>query len=62
MATTNSFLVQFILNSLPPKCGPFQINYNSLKDKWNVSELSSMLIREKARFKKQERSSHFLIL
>uniref|UniRef100_A0A1U7Y848 Uncharacterized protein LOC104245390 n=1 Tax=Nicotiana sylvestris TaxID=4096 RepID=A0A1U7Y848_NICSY len=39
----DSFLVQFILNSLPPEYGPFQINYNTIKDKWNVSELSSML-------------------
>jgi hypothetical protein len=27
------FLVQFILNSLPPQYVPFQINYNSMKDK-----------------------------
>jgi hypothetical protein len=27
------FLVQFILNSLPPQYGPFQINYNIMKDK-----------------------------
>ena len=27
------FLVQFILNFLPPQYGPFQINYNTMKDK-----------------------------
>jgi hypothetical protein len=27
------FLVQFILNSLPSQYGPFQINYNTMKDK-----------------------------
>ncbi|XP_070017023.1 uncharacterized protein [Nicotiana sylvestris] len=43
MKVDDSFLVQFILNSLPPEYGPFQINYNTIKDKWNVSELSSML-------------------
>jgi len=43
MAVDDSFLVQFILNPLPPKYGTFQINYNSLKDKWNISELSSTL-------------------
>ena len=32
------FLVQFILNSLPPQFGPFQINYNTMKDKWNVNQ------------------------
>ncbi|XP_057997430.1 uncharacterized protein LOC131176356 [Hevea brasiliensis] len=33
MAVDDSFLVQFILNSLPPEYGPFQINYNTIKDK-----------------------------
>lgn len=51
-------LMQFILNSLHPKYGPFQINYNSLKDKWNISELSSMLTQEEARLKKQEGGNH----
>ncbi|KAL3524677.1 hypothetical protein ACH5RR_013049 [Cinchona calisaya] len=30
MAMEDSFLVQFILNSLPPNYGPFQINYNTI--------------------------------
>jgi len=38
------FLVQFILNSLPPQYGLFQIHYNTIKDKWNVNELASMLV------------------
>jgi hypothetical protein len=42
------FLVQFILNSLPPY-GSFQIHYNTIKDKWNVNELASMLVQEEAR-------------
>ncbi|XP_009630499.4 uncharacterized protein LOC107815912 [Nicotiana tabacum] len=53
MKVDDSFLVQFILNSLPSEYGPFQINYNTIKDKCNVSELSSMLIREDPRLKKQ---------
>ncbi|GAV76542.1 UBN2_2 domain-containing protein [Cephalotus follicularis] len=40
-----SFLVQFIINSLPSEYGTFQINYNTIKDKWNVNELQSMLIQ-----------------
>ncbi|KAA0051690.1 uncharacterized protein E6C27_scaffold60G00710 [Cucumis melo var. makuwa] len=32
--------------------GPFHMNYNTLKDKWNVHELQSMLIQEEARLKK----------
>ncbi|KAG8369878.1 hypothetical protein BUALT_Bualt14G0059300 [Buddleja alternifolia] len=43
MTLDDSFLMQFILNSLPPEYGPFQINYNTIKDKWDVNELSSKL-------------------
>jgi len=36
MAVDENFLVQFILNSLPSEYGPFQMNYNIMKDKWDV--------------------------
>ncbi|KAA0055982.1 Retrovirus-related Pol polyprotein from transposon TNT 1-94 [Cucumis melo var. makuwa] len=52
MEVNENFLVTFILNSLPSECGPFHMNYNTLKDKWNVHELQSMLIQEEARLKK----------
>ncbi|XP_075076403.1 uncharacterized protein LOC142163052 [Nicotiana tabacum] len=57
MKVDDSFLVQFILNSLPPEYEPFQINYNIIKDKWNVSELSHMLTQEESRLKKQRSHS-----
>ena len=44
MNVDDSFLVQFILNSLPPQYRPFQINYNAIKDKWNVDELATKLV------------------
>nr|XP_009803862.1 PREDICTED: uncharacterized protein LOC104249184 [Nicotiana sylvestris] len=53
MKVDDSFLIQFILNSLPPEYGPFQINYNTIKDKCNISELSSILTQEESRLKKQ---------
>ena len=53
MNVDESFLVQFILNSLPLQYGPFQINYNTIKDKWNVNELASMLVQEDTRLKQQ---------
>ncbi|KAG8383007.1 hypothetical protein BUALT_Bualt05G0139100 [Buddleja alternifolia] len=53
MTVDDSFLMQFILNSLPPEYEPFQINYNTIKDKWNVNELSSKLTQEKTRLKAQ---------
>ena len=33
VAVDEGFLVQFILNSLPFEYGPFQMNYNTMKDK-----------------------------
>ncbi|KAL5183852.1 hypothetical protein HKD37_17G047660 [Glycine soja] len=33
MTVNENFLVQFILNSLPSEYGPFQISYNTMKDK-----------------------------
>ena len=44
MIVDDSFMVQFILNSLPSEYEAFQINYNTMKDKWDVNELSRMLI------------------
>uniref|UniRef100_A0A6N2L229 Retrovirus-related Pol polyprotein from transposon TNT 1-94 n=1 Tax=Salix viminalis TaxID=40686 RepID=A0A6N2L229_SALVM len=52
MEVHESFLVQFIINSLPPEYGLFQVNYNTIKDKWNFQELKAMLIQEEARLKK----------
>jgi len=51
MAVDEGFLVQFILNSLPSEYGPFQMNYNTMKDKWNVHELHNMLVQEETRLK-----------
>ena len=51
MAVDDSFLVQFILNSLPSEYGAFQINYNTIKDKWDVNELTGKLIQEENRLK-----------
>jgi len=33
MVMNESFLVQFIMNSLPTKFGQFQVNYNTIKEK-----------------------------
>ncbi|KAF7807041.1 Retrovirus-related Pol polyprotein from transposon TNT 1-94 [Senna tora] len=52
MTMEDSFIVQFILNSLPPEYGPFQINYNTIKDKWDINELASKLVQEEVRLKK----------
>ena len=48
-----AFLAQFILNSLPPQYGPFQIHYNTITDKWTVNELANKLVQEEARLNQQ---------
>ena len=53
MKVDDNFLVLFILNTLNLKYEAFQINFTSIKDKWDVSELSSMLNEEMSRLKKQ---------
>ena len=62
MTVDKYFLVQFILNSLPPEqYKQFQMNYNITKDKRNVNELINMLIQEKTRLNNQiDHSIHFL--
>ena len=61
MNVDESLLVQFILNSFPLQYGPFQIHYNTIKDKWNVNELASMLVQEETRLKQQGHHSTHLI-
>ena len=39
-----SFLVHFILNTLPHQYGPFKISYNTHKDKWSINELMTMCV------------------
>ena len=41
---SESFLVHFILNTLPHQYGPFKISYNTHKDKWSINELMIMCI------------------
>jgi len=53
MTMNENFFVQFILNSLLSEDGPFQMIYNTMKDKWNVHELHNMLVQEETRLKNQ---------
>ena len=62
MDVNGNFLVQFIMNSLPPDFGQFQVNYNTIKDKWNLQAIKAMLIQEEGRLKKtKEHSAHFVV-
>lgn len=53
MIISESFLVQFILNSLPSQFGPFKISYNTNKEKWTVDELIVMCVQEEERLKRE---------
>ncbi|XP_052194733.1 uncharacterized protein LOC127802762 [Diospyros lotus] len=46
---SDSFLVHFILNSLPQQYGPFKISYNTHKNKWSINELLTMCVQEEGR-------------
>jgi len=54
MTVDENFLVQFILNSLAYEYDPFQMNYNTMKDKWNVHELHNMLVQKEIKLKIKE--------
>ncbi|KAG7578785.1 Zinc finger CCHC-type [Arabidopsis thaliana x Arabidopsis arenosa] len=54
MEVNELFLVQFIMNSLPLEFSQFQVNYNTIKDKWNYQELKAMLVQEEGRLKKMK--------
>ena len=60
MTMNDSFIILFILNSLPSRYGAFQINYNNVNDKWNVNELIGKLILKENRIKNLE--GHFVNL
>ncbi|KAL4325263.1 hypothetical protein GQ457_11G002710 [Hibiscus cannabinus] len=48
---SDSFLVHYILNTLPSQYGPFKISYNTYKDKWSIDELLTMCDQEEGRLK-----------
>ena len=43
---SKSFLVHFILNTLPHQYESFKISYNTHKDKWSINELMTMCVQE----------------
>lgn len=60
MDVNESFLVQFIINSFPLEFGQFQVNYNTIKEKWNFQEIKVMLVQEEGRLMKMK--SHYIHL
>ncbi|KAL6324389.1 hypothetical protein AAG906_012993 [Vitis piasezkii] len=58
---SESFLVHFILNTLPPQYGPFKISYNTHKDKWSINELMTMCVQEEGRLLMEQEESAILV-
>ncbi|RVW95334.1 Retrovirus-related Pol polyprotein from transposon TNT 1-94 [Vitis vinifera] len=58
---SESFLVHFILNTLPPRYGPFKISYNTHKDKWSINELMTMCVQEEGRLMMEQEESAMLV-
>ena len=46
---SETFLVHFILNTLPQQYSPSKISYNTPKDKWSNNELLTMCVQEEGR-------------
>ncbi|RVW53328.1 Retrovirus-related Pol polyprotein from transposon TNT 1-94 [Vitis vinifera] len=53
MGMDESFLVQFVLKSLPSQFAPFKIHYNTNSDQWNLNELTSKCIQEEVRLRQE---------
>ena len=51
---SNTFLVHYILNTLPQQYSPFKISYNTHKDKWSINELLTMCVQEEGRLIMEE--------
>ncbi|XP_074306344.1 uncharacterized protein LOC141641586 [Silene latifolia] len=51
---SDTFLVRFILCTLPPKYAPFKISYNTHKDKWSINELMAMCVQEDGKLLMEE--------
>ena len=51
---SESFLVHFILCTLPQQYTPFKISYNTHKDKWSINELMTMCVQEEERLIMEE--------
>ena len=57
---SETFLVHYILNTLPKQYRPFKISYNTHKDKWNINELMTMCVQEEGRLLMEQGESAFL--
>ena len=55
MQVDETFLVQFILNSLPSQFGTFKSHYKTNKDMWSLNELTNMCVQEEVMLREEGR-------
>jgi hypothetical protein len=52
LAIKDGFLIYLIFNSLPKEFETFEVNYNSMNDKWALEKFIAMCIQEEERIKR----------
>jgi hypothetical protein len=56
---SEGLLVITILESLPEEFEQFKVNYNSLKEKWPLSEMTARIVQEEERIMRQKKDHVF---
>jgi hypothetical protein len=51
LAIKDDFLIYLIFNSLPKEFETFEVNYNSMNDKWTLKKFIAMCVQEEERIK-----------
>jgi hypothetical protein len=52
LAIKDGFLIYMIFNSLPKELKTFEVNYNSMNDKWTLEKFIAMCVQEEERIKR----------
>jgi hypothetical protein len=52
LAIKDGFLIYLIFNSLPKEFVTFEVNYNSINDKWTLEKFIAMCVQEEERIKR----------